>query len=87
MTSPEQQLRHALATRLETPPGQHYSEVMRRYAPNSAGSDDEFMYFYYALFQTFLGPGNRSGPLAVGVVACCSGGRWTTIQRGWRTSF
>ena len=54
MTSPEQQLRHALATRLETPPGQHYSEVMRRYAPNSAGSDDEFMYFYYALFQTFL---------------------------------
>ena len=59
MTSPEQQLRHALATRLETPPGQHYSEVMRRYAPNSAGSDDEFMYFYYALFQTFLGPGNR----------------------------
>jgi len=34
-----------------------------------------------------FGPGNRSGPLAVGVVACCTGGRWTTMQGGWRQSF
>jgi branched-chain amino acid transport system substrate-binding protein len=34
-----------------------------------------------------FGPGNRSGPLAVGVVGCCTDGRWTTIQQGWKTSF
>jgi hypothetical protein len=34
-----------------------------------------------------FGPGIRSGPLAVGVVSCCTSGRWTTIQQGWRTSF
>src|SRR5437870_4439020 len=44
-----------------TGPGQPYSEVIRRYAPNSAGADDEFMYFYYALFQTFLEGFRRAG--------------------------
>ena len=34
-----------------------------------------------------FGPGNRSGPLAVGVVACCTNGRWATLQPGWRTAF
>jgi ABC-type branched-subunit amino acid transport system substrate-binding protein len=34
-----------------------------------------------------FGPGNRSGPLVVGVTACCTDGRWTTPQPGWRASF
>jgi len=34
-----------------------------------------------------FGPGNRSGPLAVGVVACCTGGRWTVTQEGWKEKF
>lgn len=34
-----------------------------------------------------FGPGNRSGPLAVGVVACCTNSRWTTPSPGWRTTF
>jgi len=112
----------AFAT-LETPPGRHFSEVMRRYAPNSGAADDDVMLLVYGILQTFLeglrragpdltregfvrtfetsmngydggymppstfGPGNRSGPLAVGVVACCTNGRWATPQPGWRASF
>lgn len=34
-----------------------------------------------------FGPGNRSGPTAVGVTACCTNGRWTTPQPGWRAEF
>ncbi len=34
-----------------------------------------------------FGPGNRSGPLVVGVAACCTNGRWTTAQQGWRAAF
>lgn len=34
-----------------------------------------------------FGPGNRSGPMAVGVTACCTNGRWTTPQPGWRATF
>jgi ABC-type branched-subunit amino acid transport system substrate-binding protein len=34
-----------------------------------------------------FGPGNRSGPLAVGVVACCTNGRWTTPKPGWQAAF
>ncbi len=34
-----------------------------------------------------FGPGNRSGPMAVGVTACCTNGRWTTPQPGWRAEF
>ncbi|HEV3363443.1 MAG TPA: ABC transporter substrate-binding protein, partial [Acidimicrobiia bacterium] len=34
-----------------------------------------------------FGPGNRSGPLAVGVVACCTNGRWSTPQPGWKVAF
>ncbi len=34
-----------------------------------------------------FGPRDRSGPLVLGVTACCSGGRWTTPQPGWRASF
>jgi branched-chain amino acid transport system substrate-binding protein len=112
----------AFAT-LETPAGRHFSEVLRRYAPNSGGDNDDVMLLYYGLFQTLLeglrragpdltregfvrtfetamngfdsgylppptfGPGDRSGPLAVGVVACCTNGRWTTPTPGWRTAF
>jgi branched-chain amino acid transport system substrate-binding protein len=34
-----------------------------------------------------FGPGNRSGPLLAGVTACCTDGRWTTPQPGWRAAF
>ena len=34
-----------------------------------------------------FGPHNRSGPLAVGVTACCSSGRWATAQAAWQTGF
>ncbi|MDQ1515590.1 MAG: hypothetical protein QOE80_1420, partial [Actinomycetota bacterium] len=34
-----------------------------------------------------FGPGNRSGPLAFGITACCTDDRWTTPQPGWRATF
>ena len=34
-----------------------------------------------------FGPGNRSGPTSVGVTACCTNGKWTTPQPGWRATF
>ncbi|MDQ1503750.1 MAG: branched-chain amino acid transport system substrate-binding protein [Actinomycetota bacterium] len=34
-----------------------------------------------------FGPGNRSGPLLVGVTACCTNGQWTSPQIGWRAAF
>jgi ABC-type branched-subunit amino acid transport system substrate-binding protein len=34
-----------------------------------------------------FGPKIRSGPTAVGVSACCTGGKWTTPQAGWRAEF
>jgi len=34
-----------------------------------------------------FGPGNRSGPLAFGITACCTDGKWTTPQQGWRATF
>ncbi len=34
-----------------------------------------------------FGPKVRYGPTAVGVTACCSNGRWTTPQAGWRADF
>jgi branched-chain amino acid transport system substrate-binding protein len=34
-----------------------------------------------------FGPGNRSGPTAVGVTACCTNGRWTTPHPGWKAAF
>jgi hypothetical protein len=34
-----------------------------------------------------FGPANRSGPLMVEVTACCTNGRWTTPQQGWRADF
>jgi branched-chain amino acid transport system substrate-binding protein len=108
---------------LDTSAGRHFSEVMRRYAPDSGAADDDVMLLYYGMLRTFLeglrragpdltregfvrtfettmngfdsgylppptfGPGNRSGPLGVSVVACCTGGRWATIQTGWKESF
>jgi ABC-type branched-subunit amino acid transport system substrate-binding protein len=34
-----------------------------------------------------FGPGNRSGPLVVGVTACCTAEKWTMPQVGWRANF
>jgi branched-chain amino acid transport system substrate-binding protein len=34
-----------------------------------------------------FGPGNRSGPKVLGVTACCTDGKWTTPQPGWRATF
>jgi ABC-type branched-subunit amino acid transport system substrate-binding protein len=34
-----------------------------------------------------FGPGNRSGPLAFGIAACCTNGQWTSPQTGWRATF
>jgi branched-chain amino acid transport system substrate-binding protein len=112
----------AFAT-LETPAGKHFTDVMKKYAPNSGAADDDIMLLVYGMLQTFIegfrragpdltregfvrtfetamngydggymppptfGPGNRSGPLAVGVVACCTNNRWTTPQPGWRAAF
>jgi ABC-type branched-subunit amino acid transport system substrate-binding protein len=110
-------------TTLETPAGRHYSEVMRKNAPNSGADTDDVMMLYYALVQTALeglrragpaltregfvqtmetkmngydsgylppptfGPKVRYGPTAVGVSTCCTGGKWTTPQSGWRADF
>ena len=112
----------AFAT-LETPAGKHFTEVIKKYAPNSGAAEDDVMLLVYGMLQTFIegfrragpdltregfvrtfetamngydggymppptfGPGNRSGPLAVGVVSCCTNGRWSTPQPGWRAAF
>jgi hypothetical protein len=34
-----------------------------------------------------FGPHNRSGPMVVGVSACCNNGQWYSPQAGWRASF
>jgi ABC-type branched-subunit amino acid transport system substrate-binding protein len=34
-----------------------------------------------------FGPHDRSGPVAVGVTACCTNGHWTTPHPGWRAEF
>jgi len=34
-----------------------------------------------------FGPKIRYGPTAVGVTACCTNGRWSTPQVGWRAEF
>jgi ABC-type branched-subunit amino acid transport system substrate-binding protein len=34
-----------------------------------------------------FGPGNRSGPLVVGITACCTNGQWTSPHQGWRATF
>ena len=108
---------------LESPEGRHYSELMRKAAPNSGADTDDLLLIAYALIQSFVeglrragpdltreglvqtwetkmngyesgylppptfGPGNRSGPLVVGVSACCTNNRWTTPQQGWRAAF
>jgi ABC-type branched-subunit amino acid transport system substrate-binding protein len=108
---------------LESPEGRHYSEVMRRSAPNSGADSDDLLLIFYALLRSTIeglrqagpdlsreslvrtwetkmsgydsgylppptfGPGNRSGPLVVGVAACCTDGKWTTPTAGWRAAF
>jgi len=108
---------------LETSPGRHYSEVMRKYAPGSGAEEDDATMLYYGTMQTALealrragpelsregfvqtmetkmsgyesgylppptfGPKIRSGPTVVGMTACCTNGRWTTPQTGWRAEF
>ena len=34
-----------------------------------------------------FGPGDRSGPVVLGVTACCTNGKWTTPHPGWRATF
>jgi hypothetical protein len=34
-----------------------------------------------------FGPGKRLGPVVLGVTACCTNGKWTTPQPGWRATF
>jgi branched-chain amino acid transport system substrate-binding protein len=108
---------------LESPEGRHYTEIMRRYAPNSGAENDDLLLIFYALLRNVIeglrragpdltreslvqtwetkmngydsgylppatfGPGNRSGPLSVGIAACCTDGKWTTPQQGWRATF
>ena len=108
---------------LESPEGRHYSEIMRRAAPNSGADNDDVLLILYALVRSTIeglrragpdlsreglvqtwetkmngyesgylppptfGPGNRSGPLVVGISACCTNGQWTTPQPGWRAAF
>jgi hypothetical protein len=108
---------------LESPEGRHYSEIMRRAAPNSGADSDDILLIFYSLLRSAIeglrragpdptreglvqtwetkmngyesgylppptfGPGNRSGPLVVGVAACCTNGQWTTPQSGWHPAF
>jgi hypothetical protein len=108
---------------LESPEGRHYTEIMRKYSPNSGVDSDDLLLIFYSLLRSAIeglrragpdltrqglvqtwetkmngyesgylppptfGPGNRSGPLVVGVAACCTNGQWTTPQPGWRASF
>jgi ABC-type branched-subunit amino acid transport system substrate-binding protein len=108
---------------LESPEGRHYSEIMRRSAPNSGVDSDDLLLIFYSLLRSAIeglrragpnptreglvqtwetkmngyesgylppptfGPGNRSGPLVVGVAACCTNGQWTTPQSGWHPAF
>jgi branched-chain amino acid transport system substrate-binding protein len=110
-------------TTLDTPAGRHFSDTMRKYAPNSGAENDDVLMLWYALMQTTIealrragpnltregfvqtmetkmggydsgylppptfGPRIRYGPTAVGVHACCTDGRWTTPQQGWRAAF
>jgi branched-chain amino acid transport system substrate-binding protein len=111
------------AATLETPAGRHFSEVLRKAAPNSGADGDDVMLIWYGLLRSAIeglrragpdlsregllqtwetrmngydsgylppptfGPGNRSGPLAFSVTACCTDGQWTTPQPGWRATF
>jgi branched-chain amino acid transport system substrate-binding protein len=34
-----------------------------------------------------FGPKVRYGPTSVGISACCTAGKWTTPQQGWRATF
>jgi ABC-type branched-subunit amino acid transport system substrate-binding protein len=108
---------------LDSPEGRHYSEIMRRSAPNSGADSDDILLIFYSLLRSAIeglrragpdptreglvqtwetkmngyesgylppptfGPGNRSGPLVVGVAACCTNGQWTTPQSGWHAAF
>jgi ABC-type branched-subunit amino acid transport system substrate-binding protein len=110
-------------TTLETAAGRHFSDLMRKAAPNSGADGDDVMLIWYALLRSAIegirraapdltrenllqtwetrmtgydsgylppptfGPGNRSGPLAFSITACCTDGQWTTPQPGWRATF
>jgi ABC-type branched-subunit amino acid transport system substrate-binding protein len=108
---------------LEAPEGRHYSEIMRKAAPNTGADSDDVLLIFYAMLRSVIealrragpdltreslvqtwetkmngydsgylppptfGSGNRSGPLVVGVGACCTDGKWTTPQQGWKATF
>jgi branched-chain amino acid transport system substrate-binding protein len=71
-----------------------FIEAMRRAGPNL--TRESFVHTFENKMNDYdegflppptFGPGNRSGPIAVGVTTCCTNGRWTTPQPGWRAEF
>ncbi|MCA1845960.1 MAG: ABC transporter substrate-binding protein [Actinobacteria bacterium] len=49
-------------TTLETPAGQHFSELMRKAAPNSGADGDDVMLVWYALLRSAIEGLRRAGP-------------------------
>jgi len=71
-----------------------FLESLRRTGPNL--TREAFVQTFEAKMHDYdegflppptFGPGNRSGPMVVGVTACCTNGKWTTPQPGWRATF
>jgi branched-chain amino acid transport system substrate-binding protein len=50
------------ATTLETPAGRHFSELMRKAAPNSGADGDDIMLLWYALVRSAFEGLRRAGP-------------------------
>ena len=49
-------------TTLDTPAGRHYSEIMRKYAPNSGADSDDAMLIWYSLVHSTIEGLRRAGP-------------------------
>jgi ABC-type branched-subunit amino acid transport system substrate-binding protein len=73
---------------------QTYLEALRRTGPDL--SRETFVHTMETKMSGYesgylppptFGPGNRSGPLAVGVSACCTNNQWTTPAIGWHAAF
>ncbi len=47
---------------LESPQGRHYSEVMRKYAPNTGADTDDLLLIFYSLLQSLIESLRRAGP-------------------------
>ncbi len=73
---------------------QTYLEALRRTGPDL--SRETFVHTMETKMSGYesgylppptFGPGKRSGPLAVGVSACCTNNQWTTPAIGWHAAF